>query len=61
LSGDWEVYNVAGQRVSSLTFGGSTQAWNTQRVAAGIYLVHVKVAFDQGGQGEIWQKVAVVR
>ena len=60
-SGVWEVYNVAGQRVSSLSFASGTQAWDTQPVSPGIYLVHVKVAYEKGGGGEAWQKVAVVR
>jgi hypothetical protein len=60
-SGVWEVYNVTGQRVSSISFGSGTQGWDTHPVSPGIYLVHVKVVFEQGGSGEVWQKVAVVR
>ena len=59
--GVWEVYNVAGQRVSSMAFGSGTQSWDTQAVSPGIYLVHVKATYEQGSGGELWQKVVVVR
>ena len=60
-SSNWEVYNTAGQRISSLGFGGeNSQCMQTQAIAPGIYYVKVKVEKSGGGTEDRWQKISIV-
>jgi len=61
-SSRWTIYNVAGQAVATLAFGGEPgQCWQTSGVAPGVYLVRVDVDYADGHKGGRWQKVVVVR
>jgi len=49
VSGHWVIFNVVGERVSTLDFGSSTyQCWPASGVAAGYYVAHVEVQYSDG-------------
>ncbi len=61
-STQWDIYNVAGQRVSTLSFGSqAVQSCATQNFATGLYIVHVKVRYQDGSSEEQWIKAMVIK
>jgi hypothetical protein len=60
-SGEWEIYDIAGERVRQLRFGAGPEQWNSGEAASGIYIIHVKVRYASAGSADHWQKVAVIR
>ena len=59
-SSTWEVYNIRGQRVSTLSFALGEQAcWDTTKIAPGFYIVMAKVTYANGSSGSLTQKVVV--
>lgn len=62
LSSRWDIYTLDGGHVAHLDFGAqATQCWGTERVASGIFLVHLDILKPDGSREERWQKVAVLR
>jgi hypothetical protein len=57
----WEIYNLAGERISSLSFDGpSGHCWNTAQAVPGLYFIRASFEDAQGSK-VIWQKVAITK
>jgi hypothetical protein len=60
ISSKWTVFNSAGEKVASLSFGSeSSQCWDHVNVAPGIYFVSLEVETAAGKEKRV-QKVAIV-
>jgi hypothetical protein len=56
----WEVYNVMGVSVKSLTFNSPYgNCWNTSGVAPGVYFVLLNLSYADGKETKAWKKVVV--
>ena len=60
-SSRWKIYDIAGERVATLSFSGPLASFGTGRLAAGVYLVQLDVEYADGSRRSAWQKVAVIR
>ena len=60
VSSSWQVIDLIGERVASLSFGGGNQCWNTTGVAPGIYVVQLEITYSDGTTANITQKVVVI-
>lgn len=61
-SSQWQIFNLAGQRVADLNFAQEPkQCWDTSAVSPGVYLVHCQVTYISGRQESFLRKVAVVK
>jgi hypothetical protein len=57
----WEVFTVDQRKVADLSFGGElAQCWQTQHVAAGLYLVRVTIIYQDGSSKQKIFKAVVV-
>ena len=60
VSASWQVMDLIGERVASLSFGGlGNQCWSTTGVAPGIYIVEVSLTYEDGTHAQLTQKVVV--
>ncbi len=61
-SSQWQIFNLAGQRVADLNFGQEPkQCWDTSALSPGVYLVHCQVTYISNQQESFTRKVAVVK
>lgn len=61
-SSAWEIYNVAGEHVASLSFSGSlNHCWDTKGMAPGIYLARVSANWAAGGSASATRKIILVK
>ena len=59
-SSTWQVINLMGEKVSEISFGGSSnECWNTQGVAPGLYIVEIAFTYTDGTKGNLTQKIVV--
>jgi hypothetical protein len=59
-SSHWDVYNLAGQKVSSLDFGAEPNpCWDSSAVAPGIYMIRSALKFPDGSSKTVWNKVII--
>ncbi|HXB97460.1 MAG TPA: alkaline phosphatase family protein, partial [bacterium] len=57
-SSHWDIYNLAGQKVSSLDFGGQANpCWDSSAAAPGIYMIRSALKFPDGSGKTVWNKV----
>ena len=62
LSSQWDVFNFVGESVVSLGFPSPFQnCWDTGGVAAGVYLVRLKITYANGSVLTFWRKVVVTQ
>jgi hypothetical protein len=58
----WRIFNVAGQNVAALSFGGQyQQCWDTSGVASGVYFARIDVEAADGTSNVVTQKIVVLR
>jgi hypothetical protein len=58
----WDVFNLLGESIASLTFSSPTgNSWNTQGVAPGVYSLRLKLNYSDGTEGTVWKKIVVSR
>jgi phospholipase C len=59
-SSHWDVYNLAGSKVSSLDFGTEPNpCWDSSAVAPGIYMIRSALKFPDGSSKTVWNKVII--
>jgi hypothetical protein len=60
-SSNWQVFNMMGERIANLAFGGSgSQCWTTTGTAPGVYLVDVDLVYTDGTKANLRRKIVVV-
>jgi hypothetical protein len=60
-SSQWEIFNVAGERVATLSFTGpSNHFWDTSGAAPGLYFVRIQIVYADGTNIQISRKAAVI-
>lgn len=61
VSSSWQIFNLTGQKVSTLSFQGPTgHDWDTSDTAPGVYLVDVNVVYADGTTAQAWLKAVVI-
>ncbi len=61
-SSTWDLYNEAGARVSTLSFGAQRdQCASTNGLVPGLYVARLKVDYADGSSGQYTQKILIVK
>jgi hypothetical protein len=61
LSSQWTIYDIAGELVASLSFGSEEACWSHPGIASGLYLVRVRVNYQDGTTADKIFKVIILR
>ena len=56
-----DVYDLLGEHVVQLIFGSGTACWNHIGIASGLYLVRVRVNYQDGTTADKIFKVIILR
>lgn len=57
ISSSWDVFNMAGERVSQLTFTGDNgNCWDTRGAPPGVYLMRIRVNYADGTSAQVMKK-----
>ncbi len=60
-SSSWQIFNLAGQKVSQLSFQGTADhTWDTSGTSPGIYLIQLDVTYADGTTALVWRKVVII-
>ena len=57
----WDVYTIAGERVTRLTFGTEKACWDHPGIASGLYLIRVRVHYLDGNKADSTFKAIILR
>jgi hypothetical protein len=57
----WDVYDLLGEHVVHLVFGSGTNCWNHMGIASGLYLVRIRVSYQDGTTADKILKVIILR
>jgi hypothetical protein len=58
-SSDWDLYNIAGERVAHLAFSGPNGCLGTSHLAPGFYFLHAKSQFADGSSATDLKKIVI--
>jgi hypothetical protein len=61
LSSQWDIYDIAGELVAPLSFGSGEACWSHPGIASGLYLVRVRVNYQDGTTADKIFKVIILR
>jgi hypothetical protein len=56
----WDIYNLAGQKISAADYGNdASPCWDSSNVAPGIYMIRSSLSFSDGSSKNVWNKIII--
>jgi len=60
VSCTWDVFNVMGQKVSTLSYSQlQGNCWNTTGVPPGVYFAEIKITYQDGTTAQVMKKAVI--
>jgi len=61
-SSRWEIFNLMGESIATLSFNsGYSECWPTSGVAPGVYLVRMKLTYADGHTETVSKRIVIRR